>query len=517
MDTNTIHTGDAFDVLPTLPDESVHAVVTDPPYGLAFMGRDWDNFEPREYQEWCEEWATEVKRVLKPGGHLLAFSGNRTHHRLFTGVEDAGFEIRDTVTWHYGSGFPKAADVSKTIDKRRDDEEEQRIVCRWLRERINDSEHTVDGIADHFGFHSRMVDHWAARDTDSQPTTPTWEQWLELKDLIGFGDGMDDLVNWLNERKGEPAESWDEREVIRTLEDHGDRTVDILQGSDGEYDVTAPATDAAKKWDGWKTGLKPATEFVVMARKPLSEGTVAENVQTHGTGALNIDGTRVEHEGDDLSGGGAESAAKRNEGYTRPWMQDEEHIEARKKHVEQRTQHAEENGRYPANVVFDETAADALDREVGELANSTQKTSKRGYESNVYGEKEDTNAGGADGYAGSGGPSRYFYTSKASRSERTEGGAIENDHPTVKPGDLMEWLIRLVTREGQVVLDPFAGSGTTCKAAKALRREFVGIERQDKYADIARVRCGLTPDEPANVRADDAQQGFEAFTDGGHD
>ena len=99
IETDTIHTGDAFDVLPTLSDESIHACVTDPPYGLAFMGRDWDDFEPKEYQEWCERWAREVKRVLKPGGHLLAFSGNRTHHRLFAGVEDAGFEIRDTITF----------------------------------------------------------------------------------------------------------------------------------------------------------------------------------------------------------------------------------------------------------------------------------------------------------------------------------------------------------------------------------------------------------------------------------
>jgi site-specific DNA-methyltransferase (adenine-specific) len=113
MNTDIIHTGDCLEVLAELPAESIHAVITDPPYGLAFMTRDWDDFEPKEYQEWCENWATEVKRVLKPGGHLLAFSGNRTHHRLFTGVEDAGFEIRDTLTWHYGSGFPKASDVSK--------------------------------------------------------------------------------------------------------------------------------------------------------------------------------------------------------------------------------------------------------------------------------------------------------------------------------------------------------------------------------------------------------------------
>lgn len=203
--TGDVHEGDAFDVLAELPADSVHAVVTDPPYGLAFMGRDWDDFEPREYQQWCGEWAREAKRVLRPGGHLLAFSGNRTHHRLFTGVEDAGFEVRDTLTWHYGSGFPKALDVSKAIDKQRDDEAEQRVVCRWLRERIVDSEFTTGDIADHFEFDRRMVEHWAARDSDSQPSTPTLEQWRELKELIGFGDDMDPLVNWLNDRKGEPA------------------------------------------------------------------------------------------------------------------------------------------------------------------------------------------------------------------------------------------------------------------------------------------------------------------------
>src|SRR6056297_2757959 len=117
LDNDQIITGDTFDELPSLSENSVHAIVTDPPYGLAFMGRDWDDFEPKEYQEWCEEWACEALRVLKPGGHMLAFSGNRTHHRLFTGVEDAGFEIRDTITWHYGSGFPKSLDVAKSIDK----------------------------------------------------------------------------------------------------------------------------------------------------------------------------------------------------------------------------------------------------------------------------------------------------------------------------------------------------------------------------------------------------------------
>ena len=164
--------------------------------------------------------------------------------------------------------------------------------------------------------------------------------------------------------------------------------------------------------------------------------------------------------------------------------------------------------------MFDEQAAERLDREVGELAESYQETSKRGYVSRIYGDK-DTEAGGADGCTGSGGPSRYFYTSKASRAERTLDGRIANAHPTVKPQDLMEWLVRLATREGQTVLDPFAGSGTTCAAAKGLGREFVGIERQPEWADVARVRVGLTPEDPARVRDDDDQQGLEAFADGG--
>lgn len=411
LSTDVVHTGDAFDVLDELPAESVHAVVTDPPYGLNFMGRDWDNFrrrhneddvgrdnvmgrmsssEPahgaetdmREYQKWCRKWAENARRVLKPGGHLLAFSGNRTHHRLFSGVEDAGFEIRDTLTWHYGSGFPKALSVEQEID---------------------------------------------------------WPH---------------------------------------------------------------PDPETYKHHSGSKTTLKPATEYVVMARKPLV-GTVAENVQKHGTGALNIDDCRVEaDEGGDREGEATAEKRYAEDGGTnfaaKPGPRG-----------------GSSKGRYPSNVVFDETAAGRLDREVGELSSGELKGEYKGTDGDdpVYGEY---------GYdqknfeANSGGPSRYFYTSKATKAERTLDGRIENAHPTVKPQDLMEWLVKLVTRAGQVVLDPFAGTGTTCMAAKELGREFIGIEKQPRWADVARVRCNLTPDDPGHVRgADDAQTGLEAFADGG--
>ena len=413
--TNTTQPGDGLGVRGGWPADSVHAIVTDPPYGLAFMGRDWDDFDPKEYQEWCERWATEAKRVLKPGGHLLAFSGNRTHHRLFSGVEDAGYEVRDTLTWHQAEGFPKALDVSKAIDKQADAERE----------------------------------------------------------VVG------------EKRAGIARKGRSNNEVFH----------DTIDEDQKHIPVTAPATDAAETWDGWKTALKPATEFIVLARKPLSEGTVAENVQTHGTAALNVGACRI----------GADEDTNRPSGPNNPEIYGEQGAEQRG---------STDKGRYPSNVVFDEQAAERLDREVGELAESYQETSKRGYVSRIYGDK-DTEAGGADGCTGSGGPSRYFYTSKASRAERTLDGRIANAHPTVKPQDLMEWVVKLVTAEGQTVLDPFVGSGTTCAAAKEVGRQFIGIEKQAKWADVARVRVGLSPDDPSRVRDDDSQQGLEAFTDGG--
>lgn len=436
-----VRTGDAFDVLPELPADHVHAVVTDPPYGLAFMGRDWDDFEPKEYQAWCEEWAEAVKRVLKPGGHLLAFSGNRTHHRLFSGVEDAGFEIRDTVTWHYGSGFPKALDVSKAIDKAAD----------------------------------------AEREVVGKKTAPD-------------GQPLDERVSHSGEEYDEESSDYD-----TVKRDTYER---------------APATDAAEQWAGFKTALKPATEYVVVARTPLSEGTVAENVQTHGTGALNIDGCRIDHDGDDLDGGAtdADTTANFSGGWERPWMNDEDAKAEYAERMEQKVEHAEEHGRYPSNVVFDAAEAERLDREVGELSGGaytpqshTRRNTSDAHTNNDPDERQQL---------GSGGPSRYFYTSKASKAERTLDGRLPNDHPTVKPLDLMEWLVRLVTAEGQTVCDPFAGSGTTLKAAKALGRGAIGIERQPEYADLARARAGLTPEEPGRF-VDDAATTLEAYTDGG--
>jgi DNA modification methylase len=283
--------GDCLERLRDLPDCSVDACVTDPPYGLSFMGKAWDYDVPT-----VEVWR-EVLRVLKPGGHLLAFAGTRTQHRMAVQIEDAGFEIRDLIAWVYGSGFPKSLDVSKAIDKQRtEDQEPVRKICRVIRAAMEARGLKSRHLVDHFdGCHPRLIDHWAARDTDSQPSLPTWEQWLRLRELLDLGTEHDAEVWRLNGRKGQPGDAWADREVVG----QGWR-VDKKQGAvnygggtpTGAYDITAPATPAAQQWAGWGTALKPALEPITVARKPF-KGTVAANVLEHGTGAINVDGCRV--------------------------------------------------------------------------------------------------------------------------------------------------------------------------------------------------------------------------------
>ena len=486
-----------------LPDNSVHAVVTDPPYGLAFMGREWDDFSPQEYQRFCAEWARECKRVLKPGGHLLAFSGNRTHHRLFAGVEDAGFEIRDTITWHYGSGFPKAADISKMIDKRRD-EEEVREVTEWLRERIDESDTTDDDLADALGVtKSQVTSHWAAEPRHKQPQVPSLEYWARLKELVGFSDEMDDSVRYLLE-KGTPGDADHQREVVD--ERNGSGAGSWFTPDDGSVKVTDHATDAAKKWNGWKTQLKPSTEFVVVARAPLSENTITENVLEHGTGALNIDECRIplptgeENPSKVLIEQGGAVNGKYYEQESETAFQSgrgEEHIPD------------SDTGRYPTNTVFDEIEAEKLDANNGERESPTGVSHRQESQNDCMSGKNYERVS-LNGYGDSGGPSRYYYTSKANNEERT-GAGKRVDHPTVKPLDLMEWLIKLVTREGQIVLDPFAGTGTTLEAAKECGREFVGIEKQSKWAKVARIRVGLEKADSDFLEG--PQQSLNEFTE----
>jgi site-specific DNA-methyltransferase (adenine-specific) len=317
-----------------MPDCSVDAVVTDPPYGLSFMGKRWDYDVPS-----TEIWA-ECLRVLKPGGYLLAFAGTRTQHRMAVRIEDAGFEIRDMLAWMYGSGFPKSHNVSKGFDREA-------------------------GIL--------------------KP---------EFKSFTVAGSSHNANISKTRPTKG--------------------------------YVPPAPATDAAKQWQGWGTALKPAMEPITMARKPF-KATVAQNVQEWGTGAINIDGCRIgERElrrlnrSGSIGYGGSEPQGIVDDGGI---------------------------GRWPANVMHDGSAV--ILQGMGEAA-------------------------------------RFFYTPKACKDDRDDG--CDNNHPTVKPTDLMRYLCRMVTPTGGIVLDPFTGSGSTGRGAVLEGFRFIGCEMDADYIEIAKAR-----------------------------
>jgi DNA modification methylase len=419
VDGVTLFHGDCIEVMRSLPDNSVDAVVTDPPYGIGFMGKAWDgaaiaaaakkqpmdHTKTRErsasmhagsydlsltgntaYQVWFTDVATEALRVLKPGGHLLAFGGTRTWHRLAVAIEDAGFEVRDSVAWMYGSGFPKSLDVSKAIDKRAG----------------------------------------AKREVVGERT---------------FGKTSTGQSSGWNTNNAAAA---------------------------GRQDITAPATPAAEQWAGFGTALKPAHEPIVVARKPLI-GTVAENVLTHGTGALNIDGCRI------AADSGRPLILSKSEdstGILGNGLNGSEHGGST-------TQ-----GRWPANVILDESQAAELDKQSGvsvtrPSSGTTDKTMRNAM------------AGGAMYSAptalnDSGGASRFFYVAKASKKERPNVNGIA--HPTVKPMTLMRYLVRLVTPPGGTVLEPFAGSGTTIEACVIEGFNCIAIEREADYLPLIEAR-----------------------------
>ena len=376
----TIHNGDCLEVLRTLPDASVDAVVTDPPYGLSFMGKGWDHGVPG-----VEFW-TEALRVAKPGAHLLAFGGTRTYHRLACAIEDAGWEIRDCVMWVYGSGFPKSHDVSKAIDKA------------------------------------------AGAERGEEQPHPTNQckggQWCKCQTL--------DATGRYSPTK-HPA-------------------------------ITAPATDAARQWQGWGTALKPALEPITVARKPLI-GTVAENVLAHGTGALNVDGCRVGTDGGTAKGSKPQGEGKGIYGAGLHGVCEITHLDA---------------GRWPANLIHD-----GSDEVVGLMGDAARffycaKASKRDRDEGCEGLEE--RKGSAD--------YRPNDDGGAGLQSRLHGATTKgrNFHPTVKPTALMRYLCRLVTPPGGTVLDPFTGSGSTGKAAILERFNFIGIEREAEYCEIARAR-----------------------------
>ncbi len=412
-----IYLGDCMEIMSKMSDNSIDSIVTDPPYGLSFMGKKWDYDVPR-----VEIWK-EALRVLKPGGHLLSFAGTRTQHRMAVNIEDAGFEIRDMICWVYGSGFPKSLNISKSLDG----------VLGKQGKGFN-----------HAGYDGRNAE---------------FKQDLTKRSCYGYKFN--------------------------------------------------PKTYKAKQWEGWGTALKPALEPITVARKPLSEKTVAANVLKWGTGGINIDGCRIETDEKIMNQGrNVESAISKG-------------IYGDSKSQKTHQTEGQKLGRFPANFIHDGSQM------VLDLFPDTK--SGGGYKGNV---KDGTGMFGSGksfetDYVkpDSGSAARFFYCAKASKRDRNEGleeveekrsaasefrpnhlekslkgeggnpygrwKPIKNNHPTVKPTKLMQYLVRLVTPPEGTVLDPFMGSGSTGKACRLEGFKFIGIELDPEYFKIAEQRINL--------------------------
>ncbi len=482
-----IHCGDMREVLAGMDEASFTACVTDPPYHLTnrvpdmpmcadcgnrsnssfqkqghhrscpqcgssniqrvralagFMGKEWDGggiaFDP-------ETWRA-ILRVLKPGGILLAFGGTRTYHRMACAVEDAGFKVRDCLIWLHGQGFPKSKDVSKAIDESKG----------------------------------------AKRKTVGVSTT-------------------------MNPKKRTSTRAMNKRLLHPEYGDHAP--------------LTAPATPEAALWTGYGSALKPAWEPIILAMKPL-EGGYARNALAHGVAGINVDGGRIGvAEGDRKVGGfgagkvgfggGDARGVKWTERHDGRWPANvlishdprcvrvgEQRVKPGKPDGKQNTEESTTNiygwakgGIYKSGAHYGEEQVEVyacvlgcpvrmLDEQSG--VSTSPQIYKRNADSGnktaySHGIGEDAGAI-SQNFGDTGGASRFFYCAKASTHERNEGQSKPNRHPTVKPLDLITYLLKLVTMpEGTRILDPFMGSGTTLKAAKELGIRAVGIDMEEEY------------------------------------
>lgn len=433
-----------------------HAIITDPPYALVsiskrfgsadaapaqsdgptgvygrasagFMGKKWDTgetaFDPATWRALGE--------LLPPGGHIAAFCGTRTYHRLACAIEDAGFEIRDCLSWLYGTGFPKSHDVSKAIDKRdaaKVRRGRQLRFTTWVRGQGL----TAARIDELTG--TQMGGHYTA--AASQPAVATREHFEKLRPF--FRGPVPSWIEALVEERTVESENFKRREVVGSVPSAPSNWTE-----DGaKYaprDITRPATPEAQAWEGWGTALKPAAEFIVLARKPLEGRTVAECVLEFGTGALNIDACRVP-----AADGYQENAVAQGVNTARTSYSP---AEVRK------TFAPSVDGRFPANVLHD--GSDEVRDTFPDPKNA-----------------------------------RFFYSAKATKADRAG-----SKHPTVKPVALMRWLVDLLTPPGGHVLDPFAGSGTTGEACRQAGVRCTLVEREDEYAADIRRRFSLDQTE----------------------
>lgn len=374
-------------------------------------------------------------------------------------IEDAGFEIRDMIAWVYGSGFPKSLDVGKAIDRRARGEMVRAKLLHFSKVR------GVDG------------------------------KWLESHGVASASS----FADWTTGGHAVGEKNWqlirNALEITPKEEAAFERDV-VSQGSDGlgqgqfnsrettggygfkkEYDITAPATDAAKEWQGWGTALKPALEPITVARRPL-DGSVADNVQAHQTGAINIDGCRVPFAGADDE---SESKTKNRHGDFGSGKR-ENAVFGTDDRARGDSGNYDPPGRWPANLAHDGSAEAVAPFPGAGGGMARDEMTPSGHDAPVkFGYSPERHQ---FAYGDVGSAARFFYCAKANADERAGG----NDHPTVKPINLMRWLCRLVTPAGGVVLDPFAGSGTTVVAAILEGFSAVAIEREESYCEIAAKR-----------------------------
>lgn len=277
-----LHLGNCLDVLRTMGDASVDAVVTDPPYEIGVAGQAWDR-TGIAYN--TALWA-ECLRVLKPGGHLIAFGAPRTYHRMVCAAEDAGFRVIDQIDWIYIHGKPKGTDLARAIDRRRDDREQVLQVTTWLKEQRDAAGWTTRQMSDLFGFRGDMAGHWVTQGVAA--CVPTAAQWQRLQEALGFGDAdIRAVVERLWTRKGTVGEAFADREVISERREKA-RDTGLYQGYSGHRVKARAASDEAKRWEGWNTALKPAHDPILLARKSTGFDSLTAGVLRHGTGGLNI-------------------------------------------------------------------------------------------------------------------------------------------------------------------------------------------------------------------------------------
>ena len=402
----TMHQGDCRDIMRTYPDQHFDAVITDPPYGISFAGEKWDTATPTGFQAWAQSWGVEALRVIKPGGYLLAFSAPRTYHRLTSGLEDAGFEVRDTIAWIRADGKPAGMDISASIDRGALQTRETLLrFTSWLRST------GITGKQINQATNSFMGSHYLTQ--AKQPAIPTrahWDALLPLLEDTEIPDWVTDLVNdtvdasVLNERAARDVQAID---VTKTATGMASRNV---------KNAGEPIRREAKEWAGWGLGLKPAWEPIVVARRPVEGGSTTANVVKHSVGALNV-----------------QAASAWNDGV------------------------------YPPNLLMGEQAMAAA--------------VEQGAPDHVW--------------------PVFRYQPKAPKRERPIVGGVQ--HVTVKPLELMRYLIRLVVRPGALILEPFAGSGTTLQAAAMENTRAVGCELDDRYIPLIKARFAQGIEAPLDL------------------